>query len=150
MSLRSSSQQPPGIYCMSNAICSAISRTRQVGHRIFHLRVAPLCRVANLTHQVELTFWITHKAHFAILLFKFDSKRVYFFLLCNESIFVAIRRLTRNCKNVEQKVERRDFVEEYSGFGSQVHAPMTRVGVFLDRGSEQYVVRSRYLNTFQG
>ncbi len=27
---------------------------------------------------------------------------------------------------------------------------MTRIGVFLDRGSEQFVVKSRYLNTYQG
>ena len=65
-------------------------------------------------------------------------------------MFSAIRRLTRKCKNVEGKFERRDFVKEYGQFGSQVHAPLTRIGVFLDRGSEQYVVRSRYLNTFQG
>ena len=42
------------------------------------------------------------------------------------------------------------MIKEYTEFGSQVHAPLSRVGVFLDRGSEQYVVKSRYLSTFNG
>ena len=65
-------------------------------------------------------------------------------------IFAAIRRLTRKAKSVQGKLERRDHVKEYGEFESQVHAPLTRLGVFLDRGSEQYVVKSQYLNTFQG
>eukprot|EP00116_Pleurobrachia_bachei_P016894 sb/3477156/ len=32
----------------------------------------------------------------------------------------------------------------------QVYAPQTRVGVFLDRGSELYNVKNRYLNTYEG
>ena len=32
----------------------------------------------------------------------------------------------------------------------QVYAPQTRVGVFLDRGSEQYNVKNRYLTTYDG
>lgn len=39
---------------------------------------------------------------------------------------------------------------DYSDPSSQVYAPMSRIGVFLDRGSEQFVVKSRYLSTFQG
>ncbi|XP_002131776.2 cilia- and flagella-associated protein 91-like [Ciona intestinalis] len=62
----------------------------------------------------------------------------------------TIRKLTRKREKVEGKLERRDLVNEYSNFGSQVHAPASRVGVFLDRGSEQFVVKSRYLSTFHG
>jgi len=62
----------------------------------------------------------------------------------------AIRKLQKKRKNVDGKLERRDMIKEYTEFGSQVHAPLSRVGVFLDRGSEQYVVKSRYLSTFNG
>lgn len=47
-------------------------------------------------------------------------------------------------------MERRDIIHEYSNFGSQTYAPLTRIGMFLDRGSEQYVVKSRHLSTYQG
>lgn len=47
-------------------------------------------------------------------------------------------------------MERRDIIQEYSNFGSQTYAPLTRIGMFLDRGSEQYVVKSRHLSTYQG
>ena len=67
--------------------------------------------------------------------------------LCSVS---AIRKLTEKRRRVEGKLERRDIVTEYADSGSQVYAPMTRIGVFLDRGSEQYVVKSRYLNSYQG
>uniref|UniRef100_H2YHN4 Cilia- and flagella-associated protein 91 n=1 Tax=Ciona savignyi TaxID=51511 RepID=H2YHN4_CIOSA len=62
----------------------------------------------------------------------------------------TIRKLTVKREKVEGKLERRDLVNEYSNFGSQAHAPTSRIGVFLDRGSEQYVVKSRYLSTFHG
>ena len=32
----------------------------------------------------------------------------------------------------------------------QVYAPLSRVGVFLDQGSEKYKVKSRHLDTYQG
>ncbi|XP_077985576.1 cilia- and flagella-associated protein 91-like isoform X2 [Glandiceps talaboti] len=62
----------------------------------------------------------------------------------------TIRKLTERRRKVEGKLERRQITYDYSSFGSQVYAPMTRLGVFLDRGSEQYVVKSRYLRTYQG
>ena len=51
---------------------------------------------------------------------------------------------------MEGNLERRDFLKDYSDPSSQVYAPMSRIGVFLDRGSEQFVVKSRYLSTYQG
>ncbi|ELU06518.1 hypothetical protein CAPTEDRAFT_90714, partial [Capitella teleta] len=62
----------------------------------------------------------------------------------------TIRKLTEKRRKVEGKLERRDRVTDYADYGSQTYAPMTRVGVFLDRGSEQYVVKSRYISTYQG
>ena len=64
--------------------------------------------------------------------------------------FSAIRKLTEKRRKVEGKLERTHIINEYSTFGSQSYAPLTRVGVFIDRGSEQYVVKSRHLNTYQG
>ncbi|XP_013385345.1 cilia- and flagella-associated protein 91 [Lingula anatina] len=62
----------------------------------------------------------------------------------------AIRKLTEKRRTVEGKLERRDLTQEYSNPGSQTYAPKTRIGVFLDRGSEQFVVKSRYLDSYQG
>ncbi|XP_071806204.1 cilia- and flagella-associated protein 91-like isoform X2 [Asterias amurensis] len=62
----------------------------------------------------------------------------------------SIRKLTLKRSKVEGKVERRDITEEYSKYDSEVYGPRTRHGVFLDKGSEQYVVKSRYLETYQG
>lgn len=65
-------------------------------------------------------------------------------------LLIAIRKLTRKRGKVEGQMERRDIIQEYSNFGSQTYAPLTRIGMFLDRGSEQYVVKSRHLSTYQG
>ena len=61
-----------------------------------------------------------------------------------------MRKVTEKRKLVEGKHERRDVIKDYSNYNSQTYAPMSRVGVFLDRGSEQYVVKSSYLSTYQG
>ena len=45
---------------------------------------------------------------------------------------------------------KRSVVEECGDFSSQTHAPITRMGVFLDRGSEQYVVKSKYMDSYEG
>ncbi len=66
------------------------------------------------------------------------------------SLTLVIRKLTQKRDAVEGKLDRRDFLKDYSDPASQVYAPMSRIGVFLDRGSEQNVVRSRYLSTYQG
>ncbi|ESO99083.1 hypothetical protein LOTGIDRAFT_142246, partial [Lottia gigantea] len=62
----------------------------------------------------------------------------------------TIRKLTEKRRNIEGKLERRNIVNDYSEFGSQTYAPKTRIGIFLDRGSEQFVVKSRHLSTYQG
>ncbi|EDO26341.1 predicted protein, partial [Nematostella vectensis] len=61
-----------------------------------------------------------------------------------------MRKLKEKRRTVEGKLERRDVVQDYSDFNSQTYAPMSRVGVFLDRGSEQYSIQSFHLSTYQG
>ena len=61
-----------------------------------------------------------------------------------------IRKLTRKRQNVEGQFKRRDILKDYSDPASQVYAPLSRVGVFLDRGSDQFNVKSRHLTTYQG
>lgn len=67
----------------------------------------------------------------------------------NEHIKI-IRKLTEKRRKVEGRLERRDITHDYSSYGSGVYAPLTRVGVFLDRGSELYTVKSKYLNSYAG
>jgi hypothetical protein len=62
----------------------------------------------------------------------------------------SIRKMIERKRKVEGKFERRDIVEDYSSFGSQTYAPLTRIGVFIDRNSEQYVVRNKYLTNYNG
>lgn len=61
-----------------------------------------------------------------------------------------IRKLLKKRQEVEGKFERRNILKEYADPGSQAYAPLSRVGVFMDRGSEKYKVKSRYLTTYQG
>lgn len=61
-----------------------------------------------------------------------------------------IRKLSKKRKQVEGKFERRDILRDYSEAKSQVYAPLSRVGVFPDRGSEQFSVNSNHLTTYQG
>ena len=51
---------------------------------------------------------------------------------------------------MEGKLEKRDVIHQYSNFDSQVYAPMTRIGVYLDSGSEQYNVKSKFNTTLDG
>ena len=62
----------------------------------------------------------------------------------------AVRKLVERKQNVENTLEKRDIITEYVDPGSQVYAPMTRLGIFMDRGCEQFVVKSKYLSTYRG
>ena len=77
------------------------------------------------------------------------AKEAKFKKMRTENIKV-LRKLTSEREKVEGKLSRRNIVSDYSSFASQVYAPQTRVGVFLDRGSELYNVKNRYLNTYEG
>lgn len=62
----------------------------------------------------------------------------------------AIRKLTGKMCHVERKKEKRDIIYDYTNFHSQVYAPMTRTGVYLDAGSEQYNVKNKYTSSLDG
>ena len=62
----------------------------------------------------------------------------------------ALRKLTQKSANVEGKLEQRNVIKEYTNFDSQVYAPMTRIGMYLDSGSEEYSVKSRFTSTLEG
>jgi len=63
---------------------------------------------------------------------------------------VGLRKMTLNKGKVEGRLIRTNITDQYADFGSQAYAPLTRVGVFLDCNSEQFVVHNRYLDTYQG
>ncbi|KAM4609417.1 cilia- and flagella-associated protein 91 [Polymixia lowei] len=63
---------------------------------------------------------------------------------------ISLRKLTANRRNVEGRLERRDVVNEYADYSSQTYAPLTRNGVFPDWKNQNNVVRSRYLDTYEG
>ncbi|XP_041437321.1 cilia- and flagella-associated protein 91 isoform X2 [Xenopus laevis] len=62
----------------------------------------------------------------------------------------AIRKLTGKMNNVEGKLERRNIIKEFNDFASQTYAPLSRIGYFPDRLAEQYLVKSPFLNSYQG
>jgi len=49
-----------------------------------------------------------------------------------------------------KRTNKRSVVEECGDFSSQTHAPITRMGVFLDRRSEQFAVNSKYIDSYEG
>ena len=63
---------------------------------------------------------------------------------------LALRKLTQKSANVEGRLEKRQVIQDYTNFDSQVYAPMTRIGMYLDTGSEQYTTKSRFTNTLDG
>ena len=63
----------------------------------------------------------------------------------------AIRKMIeRKKKTVEGRLVRHSVTDDYADFGSQAYAPLTRIGVFRDRNSEQYVVKNKYLANYAG
>ena len=65
-------------------------------------------------------------------------------------LHTALRKLSEKTRSVEGKLERRSIIQDYTNFDSQTYAPMTRVGVYLDSGSEQYSVKSHFTSTLDG
>lgn len=62
----------------------------------------------------------------------------------------AMRKLLAKRRNVEGKLERRDIIKDYSDYGSQTYAPLSRIGQFPERNSNRRVVKSHFLSTYQG
>ncbi|XP_072901447.1 cilia- and flagella-associated protein 91 isoform X2 [Hemitrygon akajei] len=61
-----------------------------------------------------------------------------------------IRKLTARRKNVEGTLERRSLIKDYANYGSEVYAPISRIGQFPDQNSERFVVKSHFLSTYDG
>ena len=62
----------------------------------------------------------------------------------------AIRKIIKKkCKEMDNR-ETRDVVKDYMDHGSQVFAPLTRLGVFHDKAASKMHVQSCYLSTFEG
>ncbi|XP_075761602.1 cilia- and flagella-associated protein 91 isoform X1 [Pelodiscus sinensis] len=62
----------------------------------------------------------------------------------------AMRKLITKGKNVEGKFERRDIIRDYTDYASQPYGPLSRIGYFPDNHSERYLVKNRFLNTYEG
>ncbi|XP_074856668.1 cilia- and flagella-associated protein 91 isoform X2 [Carettochelys insculpta] len=62
----------------------------------------------------------------------------------------AMRKLIAKGKNVEGKLERRDVIKDYTDYASQPYGPLSRIGYFPDNHSERYLVKNRFLNTYDG
>ena len=61
-----------------------------------------------------------------------------------------IRKLVKKRENVEGAYEPKNIIEEYTNYGSESYAPLTRFGYFPDKNADNYQVRSKYLDTFEG
>ena len=46
--------------------------------------------------------------------------------------------------------ERRDIIAEYGDYGSQLFAPLTKLGLYPDRCQHQYRVRTHFLRSYRG
>ncbi|ESN94403.1 hypothetical protein HELRODRAFT_149301, partial [Helobdella robusta] len=62
----------------------------------------------------------------------------------------ALRKISGKECLVERKILRRDVVKDYTDFGSQAFAPLTRIGVFLDMNAAKYEFDSYLLSSLQG
>ncbi|XP_036602131.1 cilia- and flagella-associated protein 91 [Trichosurus vulpecula] len=62
----------------------------------------------------------------------------------------AIRKMMLKGRNVEGKFERRNIINEYNDFASEVYGPLSRLGRFPDSNSERFVVKNHFLNTYEG
>jgi len=61
-----------------------------------------------------------------------------------------IRKLVKKREGVQGELKRRNIIEDYSNFGSESYAPLTRHGNFPDKNAELYTVKNKYLDTYQG
>lgn len=74
----------------------------------------------------------------------------FFFLQNFIFKFLDIRKLIKKRENPKYEQKKRNIIEEYSNFESETYAPLTRVGYFPDKNADNYVVKNRYLDTYQG
>jgi pregnane X receptor len=58
--------------------------------------------------------------------------------------------LVRKRDNVLNEYKHRDLIEDYTNYNSEAYAPLTRHGSFPDKNADNFQVRNKYLDTFQG
>ncbi|XP_017325120.1 cilia- and flagella-associated protein 91 [Ictalurus punctatus] len=63
---------------------------------------------------------------------------------------LSLRKLMANKKTIEGKLMKRDIINEHVDYSSQTYAPLSRHGVFPDRHSQRDVIKSHFLDTYQG
>ncbi|MCJ8732841.1 hypothetical protein PDJAM_G00215890 [Pangasius djambal] len=63
---------------------------------------------------------------------------------------LSLRKLMAKRKTVEGKLMRRDIINEHFDYSSQTYAPLSRHGVFPDRHSQRDIVKSHFLDSYQG
>jgi hypothetical protein len=51
---------------------------------------------------------------------------------------------------VAMQAVKRDIIREYADLGSQVFAPLTRIGSFPDRNCEKFKVETHFLDSYNG
>jgi hypothetical protein len=61
-----------------------------------------------------------------------------------------IRKLIKKRENAHNEYKPRNIIEDYSNFDTEVYAPLTRHGYFPDKNADNYQVRNKYLDTYQG
>ncbi|KAG7330867.1 hypothetical protein KOW79_004836 [Hemibagrus wyckioides] len=69
--------------------------------------------------------------------------------ICNDYTR-SLRKLNAKRQSLEEKLTRQDIINKHSDYGSQTYAPLSRHGVFPDRQSQSNVVKSCFLDTYQG
>ncbi|CAF0858310.1 unnamed protein product, partial [Didymodactylos carnosus] len=62
----------------------------------------------------------------------------------------AIRSLLHKRQHVETRYEKSDIIKDYIRYESESYAPLTRHGYFPDKLTDKYIIKSRYLDTYQG
>jgi hypothetical protein len=62
----------------------------------------------------------------------------------------SLRQLSGKAERVTNRQHGRNVIQSYTNYDSEVYAPMTRTGVFLDARSERNVVRSQLTTTLEG
>ncbi|XP_054983722.1 cilia- and flagella-associated protein 91 [Sorex araneus] len=62
----------------------------------------------------------------------------------------AMRKLATKRKDIEGTFHRRNIIQEYSDYASQVYGPLSRLGRFPDNNSENFVVKNHFLDSYEG
>jgi hypothetical protein len=62
----------------------------------------------------------------------------------------VLRKLLKSRKVESVETQRRNIIEDYADFGSQVYAGITRDGLTLDKLANKYEVQPAALNNYGG